>query len=54
MKGVRVSPLRDKNLGTKVRGAQQKETTCTGFEPMRNNFNGFQVHRLNHSANMSI
>ena len=29
-------------------------TTTTGFEPARVEPNGFQVHRLNHSATLSI
>ena len=29
-------------------------TTTTGFEPARVEPNGFQVHRLNHSATLSF
>ena len=29
---------------------KQKKTHTTGFEPVREDPNGFQVHRLNHSA----
>ena len=32
----------------------KKNPTLAGFEPAREDPNGFQVHRLNHSATMSF
>ena len=32
----------------------ESKTTLTGFEPARVEPNGFQVHRLNHSATVSL
>ena len=32
---------------------KEKNSTTAGFEPAREDPNGFQVHRLNHSATLS-
>ena len=41
-------------LKTKVKKCAEKNALWTGFEPVRGDPNGFQVHRLNHSATTAV